>query len=194
MGIKVGYVRVSAIDQNTARQDEALEKDGVTKIFTDKITGSVIDRPELNALRAFVREGDTVVVLSMDRLARNLVEFRNLVEELVKKGVAVRFIRENLTFTGNDSPMSMFMLSMMGAFAEFERAFIRERQREGIELAKARGAFKGGQLKLIEEDRTYLYDAVDRGVPKTEIAKRLKIAKNTVYAYLQLRDKLRQSS
>ena len=90
--------------------------------------------------------------------------------------------------------MSVLFLSMMGAFAEFERSFIRERQREGIILAKARGAFKGGVRKLSKEDQEYLYDAADRGVPKTEIAKRLKIAKNTVYAYLQLRDKLRQSN
>ncbi len=194
MGIQVGYIRVSAVDQNTARQDEAFGKEGITKIFTDKITGASIDRPELNKLRSFVREGDTVVVLSMDRLARNLVEFRNLVEEFVEKGVAVRFIRENLTFTGNDSPMSMLTLSLMGAFAEFERAFIRERQREGIVLAKARGAFKGGVRKLSKEDQEYLYDAVDRGVPKTEIARRLKIGRVTVYAYLELRDKLRQSN
>ena len=157
------------------------------KVFTDKITGAIIDRPELNALRLFVREGDTVVVLSMDRLARNLVEFRKLVEELLNKGVAVKFIRENLTFTGNDSPMSMLMLSLMGAFAEFERAFSKERQREGIALAKARGAFKGGVLKLCQADRDYLYDAVERGVPKTEIAKRLKISRDTVYSYIELK-------
>lgn len=194
MGIQVGYIRVSAIDQNTARQDEAFEKEGIKKIFTDKITGATIDRPELNKLRSFVREGDTVVVLSMDRLARNLVEFRNLVEEFVEKGAAVRFLRENLTFTGNDSPMSMLTLSLMGAFAEFERAFIRERQREGIVLAKARGAFKGGVRKLSQEDRAYLYDAVDRGVPKTEVARRLKIQKTTVYSYLKLREALKQAN
>lgn len=187
---KVGYIRVSAIDQNTVRQEEALAQEGVQKIFTDKITGSIIDRPELNKLRAFVREGDTVVVLSMDRLARNLVEFRKLVEELLAKGVAIRFIRENLTFTGNDSPMSMLMLSLMGAFAEFERAFSKERQREGIALAKARGAFKGGVLKLSQSDRDYLYDAAARGVPKTEIAKRLKISRSTVYAYIELKKAL----
>ena len=187
MNSKVGYIRVSALDQNTARQDEALAQEGVTKVFTDRITGAIIDRPELNNLRAFVREGDTVVVLSMDRLARNLVEFRKLVEELLNKGVAVRFIRENLTFTGNDSPMSILTLSLMGAFAEFERAFSKERQREGIELAKARGAFKGGVLKLSIPDRDYLYDAVERGVPKTEIAKRLKISRDTVYSYINLK-------
>lgn len=194
MSTKLGYTRVSSLDQNNDRQLDALSKAGVTKIFEDDITGVVVDRPGLNALKAYAREGDIVVILSMDRLARNLIEFRRCVDEFTSKGVSIRFIKENITITGDDSPMSVLFLSMMGAFAEFERSFIRERQREGIILAKARGAFKGGVRKLSKEDQEYLYDAADRGVPKTEIAKRLKIAKNTVYAYLQLRDKLRQSN
>lgn len=190
MSTTIGYMRVSSFDQSNDRQQDALSKAGVTKIFEDNITGMILERPGLNALKAYAREGDTVVVLSMDRLARNLVEFRKCVDEFTKRGVTVKFIKENLTVTGDDSPMTILFLSMMGAFAEFERAFIKERQREGIILAKARGAFKGGVRKLCQEDRDYLYDAVDRGVPKTVVAKKLKIAYKTVYSYLNLRKAL----
>jgi DNA invertase Pin-like site-specific DNA recombinase len=190
MGTLVGYMRVSSFDQNKDRQQDGLSSAGVSKIFEDDITGLIIDRPGLNALKAYVREGDTVVILSMDRLARNLIEFRKCINDFNAKGVSVKFIKENITITGDDSPMSILFLSMMGAFAEFERAFIRERQREGIALAKARGAFKGGVRKLGQADRDYLYDAIDRGVPKTEIAKRLKITRGTVYSYIGLKKAL----
>ena len=190
MSHKYGYSRVSHFDQNPERQLEGLKQQQVVYIYSDVITGSIADRPELNKLLMILRPGDEVVVLSFDRLARNLMDLRNIVNKMIAVGAKVTSIKENLTFTGDDSPMNTLLLSMMGAFAEFERAFIRERQREGIELAKARGAFKGGVRKLCQEDRDYLYDAIDRGVPKTEIAKRLKITRCTVYSYVQLRKAL----
>ena len=101
---------------------------------------------------AFVRDGDTVVVHSMDRLARNLDDLRRIVQKLTKRGVRIEFVKESLTFTGEDSPMANLMLSVMGAFAEFERALIRERQREGIALAKQRGAYRGRKKSLAAEN------------------------------------------
>jgi len=97
---------------------------------------------------SFVRSGDTVIVHSMDRLARNLDDLRRIVQSLTGKGVRIEFVKEHLTFTGEDSPMAKLMLSVMGAIHEFDRALIKERQREGIALAKKRGAFKGRKKSL----------------------------------------------
>ena len=139
-GQRIGYVRVSTLDQNEKRQ---LEGQVLDRVFTDKASGRDTARPELTELLRFARDGDTVVVHSMDRLARNLDDLRALVQGLTHKGVRVEFVKESLVFTGEDSPMANLMLSVMGAFAEFERSLIRERQREGIALAKQRGAYKG---------------------------------------------------
>ena len=125
-GQRIGYVRVSSFDQNPERQLDQIQVD---KTFTDKASGKDTQRPELEALLSFVREGDTIVVHSMDRLARNLDDLRRLVQKLTKRGVRIEFAKESLVFTGEDSPMANLMLSVMGAFAEFERALIRERWR-----------------------------------------------------------------
>ena len=132
-GQRIGYVRVSSFDQNPERQ---LDQVQVDKLFTDKASGKDTRRPQLDALLSFAREGDTVVVHSMDRLARNLDDLRRLVQTLTKRGIRIEFVKECLSFTGEDSPMANLLLSVMGAFAEFERALIGERQREGIALAK----------------------------------------------------------
>ncbi len=139
-GQRIGYVRVSAFDQNPERQIEGIQVD---RTFIDKASGKDVHREQLEALITFVRSGDTVVVHSMDRLARNLDNLRRIVQSLTENGVRIEFVKENLSFTGEDSPMANLMLSVMGAFAEFERALIRERQREGIALAKQRGAYRG---------------------------------------------------
>jgi hypothetical protein len=124
-GQRIGYVRVSTLDQNEKRQ---LEGQVLDRVFTDKASGRDTARPELTELLRFARDGDTVVVHSMDRLARNLDDLRALVQGLTRKGVRVEFVKESLVFTGEDSPMANLMLSVMGAFAEFERSLIRERQ------------------------------------------------------------------
>ncbi len=141
-GQRIGYVRVSSFEQNPQRQ---LEQIPVDRIFTDKASGKDAQRPELESLLAFVREGDTVVVHSMDRLARNLDDLRRLVQKLVKRGIHIEFIKEHLTFTGEDSPMATLMLSVMGAFAEFERSLIRERQRGGYRAREAARRLPGAQ-------------------------------------------------
>jgi DNA invertase Pin-like site-specific DNA recombinase len=139
-GQRVGYVRVSTADQNTQRQ---LDSHQLDRLYTDRLSGKDTARPQLEAMLRYLREGDTLLVHSMDRLARNLDDLRRLVRELTGRGVRVSFVKEGLTFTGEDSPMATLLLSVMGAFAEFERALIRERQREGIALAKAPGAYRG---------------------------------------------------
>ena len=134
-GQTVGYVRVSSIDQKEARQLEGLTVD---KVFTDKASGEDTNRPQLERALEFLREGDTLVVHSMDRLARNLDDLRRIVLTLTAKAVRVQFLKKSLTFIGEDSPMSNLMLSIMGAFAQFQRELIKERQREGIAIAKKR--------------------------------------------------------
>jgi len=105
-------------------------------------------RPELQALLKYVREGDTIVVHSLDRLARNLDDLRRLVNDLTGRGIKIQFIKENLTFNGDDSSMSKLLLSIMGAFAEFERSLIRERQREGLPLPKKKASTKVGRKQF----------------------------------------------
>ena len=139
---RVGYIRVSSVEQNTDRQLEGQELD---KVFTDRASGKDTKRPQLQAALDYLREGDELVVHSMDRLARNLDDLRRIVLDLTKKGVHVRFVKENLTFSGEDSPMSNLLLSLLGAVAEFERSMIRERQREGIALAKKKGRLQRPQ-------------------------------------------------
>ncbi len=148
MGQRVGYRRVSTVDQNTDRQLDGVELD---KVFTDKASGKDANRPELARALEYVRDGDTLVIHSMDRLARNLEDLLRLVRELTGRGVKVEFVKENLTFAGDDSAMSTLLLSMLGAVAAFERSMILERQREGIALAKAAGKYKGRKAALTDE-------------------------------------------
>src|ERR671929_152355 len=126
VGQRIGYIRVSTIDQHVERQLEGISLD---RTFIDKASGKDTKRPQLDLMLTYARDGDTVVVHSMDRLARNLDDLRRIVHTLTGKGVKVEFVKEHLTFTGEDSPMAGLLLSVMGAFAEFERALIKERQR-----------------------------------------------------------------
>jgi DNA invertase Pin-like site-specific DNA recombinase len=182
-GQRIGYVRVSSFDQNPDRQ---LEDVPVDKTFTDKASGKDTQRPQLDALLGFVREGDTVLVHSMDRLARNLDDLRRLVQTLTKRGVRVEFVKEHLTFTGEDSPLANLMLSVMGAFAEFERALLRERQREGIALAKQRGVYRGRKKSLAPAQVADLRQRAATGEPKATLARALGISRETVYQYLKV--------
>jgi DNA invertase Pin-like site-specific DNA recombinase len=184
-GHRIGYVRVSSFDQNPERQLEHVQVD---KLFTDKASGKDAQRPQLDALLSFVREGDTVVVHSMDRLARNLDDLRRLVQSLTQRRVCIEFVKEHLTFTGEDSPMANLMLSVMGAFAEFERALIRERQREGIALAKQRGAYRGRKKALAPERVTELRRRAAAGEKKAQLAREFGISRETLYQYLKTDD------
>src|SRR4051812_2497973 len=181
-GQRVGYVRVSGLDQNPDRQLEAVS---VARTFTDKASGRDTRRPELDRLLAFVREGDTVVVHSMDRLARNLDDLRRVVQGLTGRGVRIEFVKEGLTFTGEDSPMANLMLSVMGAVAEFERALLRERQREGITLAKQRGVYRGRKRALNPEKASELRRRAQAGEKKQRLAREFGITRPTLYRYLR---------
>lgn len=181
-GQRIGYIRVSSLDQNTQRQLEGVQLD---RVFADKASGKDTKRPELDELVRFIRDGDTLVVHSMDRLARNLDDLRSLVQQLTRKGVRIEFLKENLTFTGEDSPLANLMLSVMGAFAEFERALIGERQREGITLAKGRGAYRGRRKALSPERAHELRKRVGAGEQKTGLAREFGISRETLYQYLK---------
>ena len=181
-GQRIGYVRVSTFDQNVDRQ---LEGQSLDRTFTDKASGKDVNRPQLEALLTFAREGDTVVVHSMDRLARNLDDLRKLVQGLTKRGIRIEFENESLSFSGEDSPMANLMLSVMGAFAEFERALIRERQREGIAIARQRGAYRGRKRSLSDEMIADLHRRVAAGERKATIARDMGISRETLYQYLR---------
>jgi DNA invertase Pin-like site-specific DNA recombinase len=180
-GQRIGYQRVSTLEQNTDRQLDGIQVD---RMFTDKVSGKDTRRPELQTMLTYAREGDIVLVHSMDRLARNLDDLRAMVRTLTARGVKVEFVKEQLVFSGEDSPMSNLLLSVMGAFAEFERALILERQREGIALAKQRGAYKGRKpaLSAIEAER--LRDKAAQGFSKAQLAREFDISRQTLYRYL----------
>lgn len=183
IGQRVGYIRVSSGDQNTERQLDGVELD---RTFTDRASGKDVQRPQLDALRAFVRTGDTVIIHSMDRLARNLDDLRQVVRELTKRGVQVEFIKERLTFNGDDSPMAVLLLSVMGAFAEFERSLIRERQREGIALAKQRGAYHHGRPAALDAQALpAIQERLAAGASKAQLARELGVSRPTLYNYLR---------
>lgn len=179
-GKRIGYVRVSTLDQNESRQLEGVQLD---KRFVDKASGKDTKRPQLQAALDYVREGDVLVVHSMDRLARNLDDLRRIVMELTGRGVVVEFVKEHLTFTSEDNAMSKLLLSVMGAFAEFERSLIRERQREGIALAKKAGVYRGRKPSLTPERVTELRARVAAGEKKAALAREFGISRETLYSY-----------
>lgn len=181
-GQRVGYIRVSSYDQSADRQLDGIELD---RVFTDRASGKDIERPQLQALLAYVREGDTIVVHSMDRLARNVDDLRRLVQSQTRRGIHVCFEKENLSFTGESSPIADLMLSVLGAVAQFERDLIRERQREGIALAKLRGAYRGRQKALSSDKVLELQQRIGAGEKKTTVARALGISRETLYQYLR---------
>ena len=182
-GQRIGSIRVSTLDQHVDRQLEGIEVD---KTFIDTASGKDTKRPQLELLMSFARTGDTVVVHSMDRLARNLDDLRRIVHTLTGRGVRIEFVKEHLSFTGDDSPMAGLLLSVMGAFAEFERALIHERQREGIVLAKQRGAYKGRKKSLSQTAVAELRQRLTAGMSKAQVARELGISRQTLYQYLSV--------
>lgn len=178
----IGYVRVSSQGQNTARQLQGIELD---MEFIDKVTGSNRERAKLQECIAYARKGDTVVVDSIDRLARNLRDLQEILQALTKKGVIVKFIKENLTFTGNDDAMSTLMLQMMGAFAEFERNMIAARQREGIAAAKKAGKHLGRPHKIDNNMREAVKEKRQKLQSIRSIAKEMSVSRATIYKIIE---------
>ena len=181
----VGYVRVSTLDQNPARQVEALGQ--VDRLFTDHVSGkSRRNRPALTECLNYVREGDTLRVASMDRLARSLTDLDAIVDELTSQGVRVDFVREGQVYgPGSADPVSQLMLHLLGALAEFERALIHERQAEGIAVAKKQGRYRGRKPALSGGQLARARRLVAEGVPKTKVAAQLGVGRSTLYRALR---------
>ena len=180
-GKRIGYIRVSSVDQNTVRQLDGIQTD---KVFTDKASGKDVQRPALQAALDYAREGDVLVVHSMDRLARNIADLLHTVETLTKRGVVVEFVKESLTFTGDDSAISKLMLTIMGGVAEFERSMIRERQREGIAKAKEAGAYKGRKSAFDPTSIKVVQGRVGAGEAIAVVAREYGVTRPTIYRLL----------
>lgn len=176
----VGYKRVSTVDQNEARQLEGEELD---KVFVDKVSGKDNGRLQLQAMLDYVRDGDVILVHSIDRIGRNLVHIKALIDEITSKGVEIRFVKDNLFFHPQETrnAMTELTLNMLGSFAQFERDMIKERQREGIAMAKAKGVYKGRKKTLTNKQVSEIKGLVFQGVPKNKIAKEFGISVPTVY-------------
>lgn len=178
----IGYKRVSSESQSTDRQLLGIKID---KEFVDIMSGNTKDRQGLKDCLEYVREGDQLVVDSIDRLARNLRDLQELIDCLVKKGVSVKFIKENLTFNSTSDPLSSLTLHMMGAFAEFERSMIRARQREGIDAAIKSGRHMGRPSKLTKKLSDEAKAFKDEGVSIRQIAFKLKVSRASIYKMLR---------
>jgi len=182
--MNVGYVRVSTVEQNPDRQLDGLTRRiQLDKLFQDEASAGSTDRPGLDAALAFLRDGDTLHVHSIDRLARNLQDLQALIADLNGRGVAITFHTEGLTFyAGNGAdPMAKLMLQMMGAFAEFERALIRERQAEGIARAKAKGVYKGRKRQLTDDQVAEILERKEAGERVAALAREYGVSRTTVY-------------
>ena len=176
--MKIGYRRGSSEDQNLDRQDFVCDK-----MFEEKVSGAKRDRDALTAMIEFAREGDEVIVWSIDRLARDLRDLQDIIQRLNDKGVSVSFLKEKLVFSGDaEDAFARLQLQMMGAFAEFERNIIRQRQAEGIARAKERGVYKG-RAKSVSDGKIVALKA--KGYKVTEIAEELGINRITVYRALK---------
>jgi DNA invertase Pin-like site-specific DNA recombinase len=185
-GQVIAYVRVSSTDQNPDRQTaairEALGREP-DRFFIDRASGASTDRPALVAMLAHVRDADTLLVASMDRLARSVVDLDRLVTRVTEKGVTLRFLKEGLTFqaTAQADPLAVFQLQILGSVAQLERALIRDRQREGIAAAKARGVYRGRARRLTPEQVHTALEQLQAGVPKAVLARRLGVSRQTLY-------------
>lgn len=185
--MRIAYIRVSSEDQNYDRQEEALKNYNIEKIFEEKVSGkNMTDRKELQAMLEFCREGDTIYVMDFSRLARSTKDLLDIVDRLEEKKVALVSLKESLDTSTNAGRL---MLTMLAAIYEFERVNIKERQREGIEIAKKKGKFKGRKKKEYDKERfEYFYDLYmhrgkHEGKPVTVdlISKQIGLSRPTVY-------------
>lgn len=178
-GHNVGYVRVSSFQQNLDRQLDGIDLD---KIYTEKASAKDAKRPVLKECMEYLREGDTLHLHSIDRLARNLIDLQTIVKQLNAKGVAVHFHKENLIFTGDDNPMSKLLLGIMGSLAEFERAIIKERQAEGIKIAQRKGVRFGRNKSLSPQQVEKIKSRIANGEPKKALAQEYGVSRQTLYS------------
>lgn len=176
--LKIGYIRISTTDQNTARQEVLMKEFGVEQVFIDRMSGKNTDRPELKRMMNFVREGDVVIVESISRFARNTKDLLELVDQLTEKQVEFISKKEAIDTT---TPTGKFMLTVFGAVAELEREYILQRQKEGIAIAKQNGVYKG--RKPIEHPKLREVVAIwkEGEITATEAMKRLDMKPSTFY-------------
>ena len=177
--MKVAYIRVSTVDQNEARQLEAMQDKGIEKYFTEKVSAKDTNRPQLKAMLDYVREGDTIYIHDFSRLARSTKDLLDIIEQLQAKGV---HLVSNKECIDTSTPQGKLMVTMLGAIYEFERANLLERQREGIAIAKREGKYKGGQVKRIDNDtfNKYFEQYQSRQINKVQFAKALNISRPTL--------------
>lgn len=176
--MKVGYVRISTKEQNTARQDVLMKELGVEKVYTDRMSGKSKERPELHKMMDFVREGDSLTVESISRFARNTRDLLDLTAALKAKGVQFISKKENID---TSTPAGKFMLAVFGALAELERENILERQAEGIAIAKAEGRMNGRPRKAVDCFESVYLDVKEGKLSASQGAKQLGISRSTWY-------------
>lgn len=187
----IAYVRVSSIDQNIARQQEAIEEHiKIDKWFIDKTSGKDKNRPKLNQMLEYVREDDTIYIHSLDRLARNTMDLLNIAKDLTEQGIKLHSLKDSFVF--DNTPTGKLLLTVLGAVAEFERAIAKERQLEGIAIAKKNNIYKGRKKikinkKLFEE----LYSDYKKGyITQVEFARRLNVSRSTLYRRIKKYEEL----
>jgi len=179
----IGYIRVSTVDQNTARQ---LDGVALQEVFEEKISAATTKRAKLKECMRFLRKGDTLHVHSIDRLARNLADLLSILNDLIGRGVAIRFHKENLTFTGDDNPFQTLQLQIIGAVAQFEREIIKERQREGIAKAQAQGKHCGRKPKLTQAQVSEIKTRIKAGEEKKVLATEYGVSRQTLYRVIKI--------
>ena len=175
--MKIAYVRVSTVEQNEARQIEALKKYGIDKWFTEKVSAKDTNRPQLQAMLEFAREGDTVYIHDFSRLARSTSDLLKMVELLQAKGVHLVSNKESID---TSTPTGKLMLTMLGAIYEFERTNLLERQREGVAIAKSQGKYKGRKEIKIDDFGAQYQRYLNRELSKVQLAKELNISRPTL--------------
>lgn len=184
-GKKIAYIRVSSEGQNTSRQDLQIEELNVDKIFTEKVSGKNIqDRPQFQLMLEYAREDDQIYCADLSRWGRSLMDIKSSITSLTKRGVTVTFLKENLTFSGNDDPMSNLLLGILSSLSEWERAVIKSRQMEGVKIAQEKGIYKercGRKPKLSEEQMNEVKDRLAAGETKADVARAFGVSRQTVY-------------
>lgn len=186
----IGYARVSTKDQNEARQLKSLKEAGCTRIYTEKVSGATTERPELQRMLSELEQGDTIVIHELSRLSRSTKDLIDLVETLKEKGVGLRSLSDSWLDLSDDNPMSEFMFTIFSGLAQYERKLIKQRQEEGIAIAKANGKYKGKQTKLVkggeEEVRMKaIVNAYQEGTSIADIRKTYKVGTGTIYRLLE---------
>lgn len=184
-GKKLAYIRVSSESQSTSRQDQQIEELEVDKVFIEKVSGkNITDRPQFQLMLEYAREEDIIYCADLSRWGRSLIDIKTTVTSLTTNGVTVKFLKENLTFSNHNDDMNNLLLGILSSLAEWERAVIKSRQMEGVQIAKERGVYKdrcGRKPKLSEEQIQEVRKRVEGGEHRTSIAKSMKVSRQTIY-------------